>query len=363
MLKRSIVAALLAIAAVGRAGAEDKFQINGYGSLEFEKQVTDTSKGKGDKNGSFDADAFVLVLNFTPSNRFRVSSNLSWEHGPALEDLRGNVALEYAFAEFYAWDALKIRAGKQLIPFGIYNEIHTAKPLFLSVKEPFSTNKIDKLGSSQRYYPRWGAGIEFLGTGQLGGRDWDYVVLFTNGDQKVKAMTAEFPNPFELDDNGGKAITARVRFHPVKSITVGASVYGDSLEEFDAKGIHTDKTTSLVSYGAQATWDGSHGGVELEYIKGHTETSDGIRDVRSGISAMAWGNLGRVRPYLRYEGHDPDLNLPDNDATTVLGGLNVKIEHGLFIKTEIDRVTAGTKNTRFKGQAYTEFKGSISYGF
>jgi hypothetical protein len=366
MLKSAMVAVLLAVAAVPMAGAEDSdmFQINGYGSLEFEKQITDTSKGKGDKNGSFDADAFVLVMNFTPSKRFRVSSNLSWEHGPALEDLRGNVAVEYAFAEFYVWDALKIRAGKQLIPFGIYNEIHTAKPLFLSVKEPFSTNKIDKLGSAQRYYPRWGAGIELLGSGQIAGRDWDYVILVTNGDQKVKAMTAEFPNPFELDDNAGKAITSRVRFHPVKSITVGASLYYDSLEEFNAAGIHTGKTTTLASYGGQATWEGHYGGVELEYIHGHTETSSGVRDVRSGSSAMVWANLGaRVRPYLRYEGHDPDSSLPDNNATIVLGGINLQIEHGLFIKTELDRVTAGAKNTRFKGQAYTEFKGSISYGF
>lgn len=363
MLKRSIVAALLVVAAASRAGADDKFQINGYGSLEFEKQITDTSKGRGDKNGSFDADAFVVILNFTPSSRLRISSNLSWEHGPALEDLRGNVALEYAFAEFFVWDALKIRAGKQLIPFGIYNEIHTAKPLFLSVKEPFSTNKIDKLGSAQRYYPRWGAGIELLGTGQVAGRDWDYVVLVTNGDQKVKAMTAEFPNPFELDDNGGKSITGRVRFHPVKSITVGASLYYDSLEEFDAAGIHTDKTTTLLSYGGQATWEGHHAGVELEYIRGYTKNSAGLRDPRSGISAMVWANLGRVRPYLRYEGHDPDRSRPDNDATIVLGGINLQIEHWLFLKTEIDRVTAGAKNTRFKGQAYTEFKGSISYGF
>jgi hypothetical protein len=176
-------------------------------------------------------------------------------------------------------------------------------------------------------------------------------------------MTAEFPNPFELDDNTGKAITSRVRFHPVKSITVGASLYYDSLEEFNAAGIHTGQTTTLVSYGAQATWEGQHAGVELEYIDGHTETSSGVRDVRSGISAMVWGNLGRVRPYLRYEGHDPDSNLPDNSSTTVLGGINLRIEHGLFIKTELDRVTAGAKNTRFTGQAYTEFKGSISYGF
>jgi len=362
MLKRSIAVALFA-AAGAMAGAEDRFQVNGYGSLEFEKQLTDTSHGKGDKNGSFDADAFVLVLNFAPSSRFRVASNLSWEHGPASEDQRGNTALEYAFVEFYVRDAFKIRAGKQLNPFGIYNEIHTAKPIFLSVKEPFSTNKIDKLGSSQRFYPRWGAGVEVLGSGQVSGRDWDYSVFINNGDQKVVAPGAQFQNPFELDDNPAKAVVARVRFHPLKAVTLGASLYRDRLQEFDAKGANTGHSTRLLSYGGQATWDVSHGGLELEYTGGYTETSAGVRVTRSGLSAMVWGNLGRVRPYLRYEGHDPDRRLADNQAAILLGGVNVRIEHGLFVKAELDRLTAGAANVRFKGQDYTELKTSVSYGF
>jgi hypothetical protein len=362
MWKRSIAVAAFAVA-VPMAGAEDRLQINGYGSLELEKQVTDTSQGKGDKNGSFDADAFVLVLNFAPSSRFRVASNLSWEHGPASEDLRGNTALEYAFVEYYVRDAFQIRAGKQLNPFGIYNEIHTAKPIFLSVKEPFSTNKIDKLGSSQRFYPRWGAGVEVLGRGQVAGRDWDYAVFVNNGDQKVAAPTAEFPNPFEKDDNTAKAIVGRARFHPVKTITLGASLYRDRLQEFDAKGASTGLRTRLLSYGGQAVWEEHHGGVELEYTGGYTQTSAGVHVARFGLSAMAWANLGRVRPYLRYESHDPDRAIADNQAALLLGGLNVRIEQGLFFKAELDRNTAGTANTRFKGQDYTELKLSVSYGF
>ena len=96
----ALVLAVLAVASGARAQVWDKLRINGYGSLEYEKQITDASKGKGDKNGSFDADGFDLVFNFTPTDRFRVAADLTWEHGPATEEFRGNVAVEYAFAEY-----------------------------------------------------------------------------------------------------------------------------------------------------------------------------------------------------------------------------------------------------------------------
>jgi hypothetical protein len=151
MSKGTICVVLLA--AVGLSsparGAEitDKLRINGYGSLEFEKQLTDPDKGKGDKSGSFDSDGFDLVFNFTPADRFRVSADLTWEHGAATEEFRGNVAVEYAFAEYLVRDWMIVRAGKMFTPFSIYNEIHTAKPLFLS-EGAGGTNKIEKMGST-----------------------------------------------------------------------------------------------------------------------------------------------------------------------------------------------------------------------
>jgi hypothetical protein len=152
--------ASLLLPAAAAAQISDIVHVNGYSSFEFEKQLGD--KGKGDPNASFDADLFDLVLNFTPVPRLRVAADLTWEHGPATEDGRGNVAAEYAFAEFAAKDWLKLRAGKMFTAYGIYNEIHTAKPVFLTVKEPLSTNKNDKFGSELRFYPRWQTGLAVL---------------------------------------------------------------------------------------------------------------------------------------------------------------------------------------------------------
>jgi hypothetical protein len=146
-------------------------------------------------------------------------------------------------------------------------------------------------------------------------------------------------------------------------MTVGASLYGDRLPEYDDTGAETGEKTDLLSYGGHASWEGHRAGLEFEYVRGHYETSVGPRVDRSGLSAMGWANFGRLRPYVRYEAHDPDQDRADDEAHLVLGGLNFRLEHGLYIKAEVDFYDSGVKNKRFKGQSFTEFKGSISYGF
>ena len=71
MIKRFVLMGVAAVLAAAPAQAQlgDKIKINGYGSLEFEKQLQEN--GKGDPNGSFDSDGFDLVLNVLPSERVR----------------------------------------------------------------------------------------------------------------------------------------------------------------------------------------------------------------------------------------------------------------------------------------------------
>ena len=154
---RGLSAALLACASLGAtANAQDLFdriRINGYTSFEFEKQLG--KKGNGDPHGSFDADGFDLVLNIHASERVRAALDMALEHGVATEDGRGNVAMEYGFVEYTFSDLLKLRVGKMFTPFGVFNEIHTAKPAFLSVKEAASLNKNDRIvDGGFRFYPR-----------------------------------------------------------------------------------------------------------------------------------------------------------------------------------------------------------------
>jgi hypothetical protein len=356
MIKRFVLMSVAAVLAAAPAQAQlgDKIKINGYGSLEFEKQLQDD--GKGDPNGSFDSDGFDLVLNVLPSERVRVAADLTWEHGAATEVGRGNVAVEYAFAEFLVSDWLKLRGGKMFVPFGLYNEIHTAKPLFLSVKEPFATDKTDKLGSPIRFFPRWGSGISVLGGGLVFGRDLDYVAQLSNGE-------SVFVNPFEEDDLGSKAFAARVRYHLLSQLALGVSYYHDRFTEPTEEGEPGDGRATLASYGVTASWDGKPAGAEVAYLWGSIDPSRADTLSRAGLEAMVWANLGRVRPYLRYEWHDPNRDEGGDAASILIGGLNVRLEGSLFLKAELDRFASDPGNAKLKGADYTEFKASLAYGF
>ncbi len=357
MVGRFLAAAGLAAAlatAPAYAQLGDKVKINGYGSVEFEKLLGD--EGRGDKNGSFDSDGLDLVFNFLPTHRVRVGMDLTWEHGAATENGFGNVAVEYGFIEYYGTDWLKGRAGKMFTPFGLYNEIHTAKPLFLAVKEPSSTDRTDRLGSPIRFFPRWASGLALVGQGQLSGKEVEYQVHLTNGE----SLTT---NPFEKDDNVAKAVGARARFHPTKELALGASFYDDKFVELTAAGSPGTGETKRLSWSVDGVWETKRLGVELEYVSGRLAPSAAPSFWRFGFEATAWAKLGRVRPYARYEYHDPDQDKDDDDAQVLLGGLNVRVDDTLFLKAELDRFDSGLDNSRLKGVGYTEFKASIAVGF
>lgn len=354
---RLAAAAVLALASAAPASAQfgDVIRINGYTSVEFEKMLGD--EGRGDPNGSFDADGFDLVLNFTPSHRLRVAADLTWEHGSATEDGRGNVGVEYAFPEYYAADLLKVRAGKMFTHFGIYNEIHTVKPAFLTVKEPLSTNKNEKFGSDLRFYPRWTGGLGLLGNGRMGSADFDYVVQLGNGEQ-------EETNPFEEDDGVAKAFGGRFQVTPRLGFTLGASFYTDRLSDVgDAEGLEGGPAR-LTSYGGHATWTHRDLGLEFEYVRGSIDPDDQASLARHALTAMAFYRLfDRFTPYFRYEWLDPDTAHAEDSAWQFIYGVNVRLTQGLFLKAELDTVRSGAANRYFEGVGYTEFKSSFAAGF
>jgi Phosphate-selective porin O and P len=345
-----LVATVMASARPVRAQYESKLTINGYSGFEFEKQLDE--EGNGDPNGSFDADLFDLVLNFQVTDSIRVSTDLTWEHGAATEEDFGNVAVEYAFVEYAFSDLLKIRAGKMFIPFGIYNEIHTAKPAFLSVKEPASTNKTERIvGDAFRFYPRWGAGIAIHGDGLLGERGFSYDVFLSNGDQSET-------NPFEEDNNGAKAVTGRFRFEPTESLEVGTSFYHDRPD--------SDGVSSLTS-----------GGLELRYQarswKLWAEVAFGWLDPEGGdeILQMGWYLQpsyefdNGLTPYFRLERVDPSSDRADDHGYDVIAGLNYEVSGGFMIKIENNYFKGASASSLadLPGADYNEIKAAVVLGF
>jgi hypothetical protein len=350
--RAAILIALFCLPGIPLSAQEllDRININGYTNFEFEKMID--KQGAGDKNGSFDADQFNLVFNIHATDRVRVAADVSWEHGAATEDGRGNVALEYGFVEYTISNLFKLRAGKMLTPFGVFNEIHTAKPAFVTVKEAPSLNKTERIiKGTYRYYPRWGAGLALHGDGVVGGKNFNYDLVLANGEQ-------ENTNPFEEDDNGFKSVTARFRLEPSESVRIGWSLY-------------VDKTTDpafrrIVSNGLEFEWTHKSFRLLAEAAVGDLERDDGSGpDVRQKSfyvqPTYRFGN--GVTPYLRFEWIDSGI--PDESGTLLTTGLNWEITRNFMLKAENDWFHGSAKSNlgQYPGSGYSEIKAALVLGF
>ncbi len=336
----------------------DKVTINGYLSFEYEHHIDGdkTNAGNdlmGDANGSFDMDLFDLVINIQATDKLRVATDLTWEHGAATEDNRGNVAMEYAFAEYTLSQHTKVRAGKMFTQFGIYNEIHTAKPASLSVKEPQTTNKNNKLGSDIRYYPRWLNGLAVTGHYQLPASSWDYVLQLSNGESQEV-------NPYEEDDNTHKAFNGRFRYRPGDAWQMGFSFYQDTMKDAAAQ-------IEIGSYGVQVEWESQGStelGLEFEYVSGNEDHSDGANISRNAYTLMLYKPItDTITPYVRYEYLEPNMDIKNDEASVLIVGGNVLIDESVFLKIELDYFDGEDNNTALQGASYSEFKMSLSVGF
>ena len=50
-------------------------------------------------------------------------------------------------------------------------------------------------------------------------------------------------------------------------------------------------------------------------------------------------------------------------ALLFIGGVNIEITQGLFLKLEFDHIETQKNNADFGGDDYTEFKGAVAVGF
>jgi predicted porin len=335
------------------AASWEKIEINGYLSFEYENAFS--GDNQGDPNGSFDMDLLDIVLNIQATDRLRIAADLTWEHGAATEDNRGNVAIEYAFAEYTYKDWLRFRAGKMFTAFGIYNEIHTAKPATLSVKEPLSTNKNNKFGSDIRFYPRWLNGLAIQGDVEISDMHLDYNFQLSNGETEE-----DVHNPFEEDDNTHKAVNGRIRLQTDDEIRLGFSFYSDSMEDKNST-----NRLDILSYGLQFEMETDNGlSTEIEYVKGKEDRKASASIDRNAYSVMFYHSLNDwLIPYIRYEYLEPNEALSNDIATLGIIGINMLIDTNMHIKLEIDKTSTESGNTEFSGDDWTEFKASLSIGF
>ena len=326
LIHGAAAAALLACLSQVAHAQQDRLRMYGYFDLELEWSNRDAAG----RRWTFDQHHFNIVTVYRIDHRWRVFGEVEWEHGVSLSEGGGAglVALERAWAEYKHSDGLKLKVGKFLSPFGIYNLRHDATPTLLAT---FLSNSVygehaNTTGETQRLYAKFSTGIQVLGT-LFGGR-WsgDYYLYLTNG---------RGGNPAERDDNGNKGLGGRllVRF-PDEILRVGLSYYTDR------NGLA--QNTQQRSLAADLAVEDGAFLLEAEAFEARLERVD-ISGAPAGTHRTGYGYYGQgsyrfrdwITPFARYEFYDPDRNAVDDGEWAIVAGLNFMITPSAYLKSEL----------------------------
>ncbi len=204
--------------------------IGPHGYLTFEAEISNRDSISG--NGTFDLHHFNVFSNFLLTAKARVFAEVEWEHGTDLtsdetadiydaEQTAGSLRLERAWFEYVFSQKFKLRFGKYLSPYGIYNEIHDAAPAYDTSILPYSLygKHHNNLGAFQLNYAKFLTGFVLLGQMESKSYSFEYKVFVGNG---------RGDNQFEQDDNRDKGLGLRgLLDFPAQGLKFGYSFYSD----------------------------------------------------------------------------------------------------------------------------------------
>ena len=305
---------------------QSKLHIYGFFDFEFEGN----NKDEAGKKWTFDQHHLNLLATYLIDERFRVTTEIEWEHGPmhSPSESVGNIYLAKAFLEYKYSDALLVRGGKFMSPFGIYNERHDATPTFLSTFLPRSVYGKQELsfGGKGRLFAKHSTGLQILGNYFFDGWGLKYQVYVSNG---------RGPMASERDNNANKGIGWRfVISLPVEDLHFGSSYYKD--KNGDAN------NAEHTALGFDVEYDLSDLHVEAEYLLATHENVD-----TTGVPIGTFSNLNgyyilggytlfdRLTPFIRYEFFDPDLDQKNDGESIIVAGLNYALSNSVYLKGEV----------------------------
>jgi opacity protein-like surface antigen len=298
-----------------------QLSVYGYIDLEYEYNTAQ-------KVSTFDIHHFNVISNWS-FKQFRVFSEIEWEHGPSLDagGGQGEIVLERAWFEYRHSDELKIRCGKFLSPFGIYNLLHDATPTFLTTGLPLMYQKHRPFGvKNDRLYGKFYAGLQALGEMTMeSGMRFEYTLGLGNGRGE---------NSFSEDNDNSKAVMVRALVQPSESIHIGASFYGDRNEH----GLSGRPRAREQAYGVDVEFDNDRFQIQFEYARFRMEKNDLESDFQNAhayYGQVAYTIAGRLTPVLRYDGFDPNINSTNDARSTWLLGLNFSPDPDVDLKAEV----------------------------
>ena len=239
------------------------------------------------------------------------------------DTFKGRFEIQIAYGEYAFFEALRVRAGKFFVPFGIYNEVRYVLPVFSTVVLPFMYEP--PRNYSEPVVPGTPAmlvspmtpdpgNLMLWGTSGVDPVQADYYLYLTSG-----ALGAD-----GLDNDKDKGLGARVKLQFFDDVWIGGSLY--TVDNKDAPEgrewlVGADLDLLLLS---RLT-------LQAEYVG----DSYGNRQTRYAFYLFAGYQQGRWNPYVRYDFlKDPEhlLFKKKQDRSTV--GVAFNFTPNILIKNE-----------------------------
>ncbi len=330
-----------------------------FGFFDVEAKVGDRDNEA--KRWTFDQHHLTVIWVYDLDDRSRVLFETSYEHGPEQSSaaVEGKIYLPKAYWEFMASDAAKIRIGKFLPPFGIYNERHDATPTLIPTLLPQSVYGkhlnldgalSDSLGQKVRAYPRFGMGVWLLGRKYL--KDWEleYHLYILNG---------RGDDPYKQDGNTNKGVGARMVIAPPHGRPrIGLSWYSDrndALNNVYQQVAEMDLEITLADF----FLEGSIILPRFEKLNERGEPAD------HKLSSMGWYVMagytlfGRLTPFAYYDHHNHDLDMQDTGALDIGVGINYNLRPSVYLKSEVHFNSSDEEDE----DSYRTFLSSLAVAF
>lgn len=352
----AVVVAVLMPASFNPASAAAWGDVHFHGYFDFQYLHNTKPEGPDDPsappmdNGAFDFRHLTFLFDVSVMQELQIKANMEFDHAVDTELGYGGFILEYGFAEYTFKDWFKMRAGKALTPYGIFNEIHDAAPAYLSVAVPDSIYKADKRGGFS-LIPKWITGLYALGnTTPCDGCDLDYTVFVGNGESVGH-------NEAQFDSNPNKAVGGRVQL----SLADDKYQTGVSVFHGDKAVSETNLAESHWGYVLSLGYNLSNFSLKAEY----GQAKLGSRTEYGWYIQPAY-RIGRYTPYLRAQSSDPDDRKPDDYWNTYMAGVNIQVNRHMFLKAEWRENTRGKNNSDILkpgNEDFGEFKSSVTIYF
>ena len=335
----------------------DNIKVYGYFDLGYFQTTGPKFAGGGPddpdmENGAFDLRHFNILTDITVRQNLFVKMHIEFEHGINPSSEEASLVMEYGFAEYVVKDALKLRAGKMLTPIGIFGEIHDATPAYLSVSPPETFYRPFRKGGVM-LAPKWNTGLMLMGTLAVtpDAPELEYALYVGNGESRITT------NEAENDDNPNKALGFRLQLITAGDIlNVGVSGYkGDKAQDKT----HMRLPHTSLSGHISANFKGFN--IMAEYGR-----SDLNGEIETTWYVQTSLRIGAVTPYFRYQSLNPNQKILDDSWVIWVGGVNIILTDGVYLKLEWDENRRGRGNEYLitgEDKDFGEFQSSLTMMF